>query len=147
MEITVTPTRNGMLELTTIYNGEYYRQRYEGYSRSEAKQIFKQYVVGEDAKIFRHVGSHETHENSPRSPGRQSRIVLCLDRSGRLVAWGLVADHTWEGAERRVNDVLNSVAHTLSANVHEVLAQGSLRFKEVAAKLPLIQLASVERIV
>jgi hypothetical protein len=54
MEISVERVpHNGHLVLRTTYRNNHYRHTYIGHSVREAKQLFREYVKGEDAKIFR----------------------------------------------------------------------------------------------
>ena len=43
MKISIESTRNGLL-LSTMYNGYYCHRLYQGYTRTEARQAFKQYL-------------------------------------------------------------------------------------------------------
>jgi len=52
--ITMKRTPNGLL-LTTIHKDQYYHRLYQGYTASQANQLFREYVIAEDAKIFREV--------------------------------------------------------------------------------------------
>lgn len=43
--ITVTRQHNGLL-LSTVYNGQYHKRLYAGYTVREAKQLFREYLRG-----------------------------------------------------------------------------------------------------
>ena len=47
------------MELSTIYNGQYYERGYNGYSKKESIQMFKNHVKEEDAKIFYNIEKAE----------------------------------------------------------------------------------------
>lgn len=44
IDITVDKTRDGLWLLTTIHRGQFYKQRYGGYTLVEAKQRFRAYI-------------------------------------------------------------------------------------------------------
>jgi len=51
MEITVTTIHSGLL-CETVYNGSYYHKLFIGYTRREARKLFREYVLEEEAKYF-----------------------------------------------------------------------------------------------
>ena len=46
---------SGDIILTTYYKGESYKIRYVGYSITEAKKMFKEYIKQEQSKVFYNV--------------------------------------------------------------------------------------------
>ena len=51
MEIYIINTHNGLL-CETVYNDTYYHKLYIGYTKREARKLFREYVLAEEAKYF-----------------------------------------------------------------------------------------------
>ena len=52
MHITTTEKRNGYLELSTVKDNQLVRRQYEGYTKAEAKKLFKAEVTRLNDNIF-----------------------------------------------------------------------------------------------
>lgn len=50
--MTIERTFQGAISISDYIGGSYYKRQYMGYSLSEAKSMFKQYVKEEKAKTF-----------------------------------------------------------------------------------------------
>jgi len=51
MEITATTIHSGIL-CETVYNDTYYHKLYIGYTKREARKLFRVHVLAEEAKYF-----------------------------------------------------------------------------------------------
>lgn len=52
IDISEERTPNGYLKLSTIIGNQYYKQMYIGYTKREAKSMFREYVQSELSKVF-----------------------------------------------------------------------------------------------